>query len=150
VAPDVHAGWLFAAAVRAATVMASPLTVALATRWIEDGTADAILRFIRTETAARQVLATELLPPGSFKADPLSFNVWAQLPAGWTRSAFLGHMRATGIGIVASDAFAVGENPPEAVRICLGGPTTRPVLRRALEYVSHALAESPTLASTFL
>jgi hypothetical protein len=24
------------------------------------------------------------------------------------------------------------------------------VLRRALEYVSHALAESPTLASTFL
>jgi DNA-binding transcriptional MocR family regulator len=150
VAPDVRAGWLFAAAVRAATVMASPLTVALATRWIEDGTADAILRFIRTETAARQVLATELLPPGSFKADPLSFNVWAQLPAGWTRSAFLGHMRATGIGIVASDAFAVGENPPEAVRICLGGPTTRPVLRRALEYVSHALAESPTLASTFL
>jgi hypothetical protein len=59
-------------------------------------------------------------------------------------------MRGTGIGIVASDAFAVGENPPEAVRICLGGPTTRPALRRALEYVSHALAESPMLASTFL
>ncbi len=38
---------------RAATIMASPLTVALATRWIEDGTADAILRFIRAEASAR-------------------------------------------------------------------------------------------------
>ena len=142
VAPDTRSGWLFAAAVRAATVMASPLTVALATRWIEDGTADAILRFIRTETAARQVLATELLPPGSFKADPLSFNVWAQLPAGWTRSAFIGHTRATGVGIVASDAFTVGENPPEAVRVCLGGPTTRPAIQRALEYMAHALSVS--------
>ncbi len=48
-APDVRSGWPFAAAARAANVMASPLTVALATRWIEDGAADAILRFIRTE-----------------------------------------------------------------------------------------------------
>ena len=55
VAPDMRSGWPFAAAARAATVMASPLTLALVTRWIEDGTADAVLRFIRTEAAARQV-----------------------------------------------------------------------------------------------
>jgi DNA-binding transcriptional MocR family regulator len=62
VAPDVRVGWPFAAAVRAVSVMASPLTVALATRWIEDGTGDAILQFIRQETAARQKLAAEILP----------------------------------------------------------------------------------------
>ena len=150
VAPDARSGWPFAAAVRSATVMASPLTVALATRWIEDGTADALLRFIRTEAAARQHLAAEILPPGGFKADPLSFNLWVPLPAGWTRSAFIGHMRATGIGVVASDAFTVAGSPPEAVRICLGGPTTRAGIRRALEYVAHALEESPAVASTFL
>ena len=83
VAPDARRGWPFAAAVRAANVMASPFTVALATRWIEDGTADQILRFIRAEAAARQALASEILPLGSFKADPLSFNIWAGLPAGW-------------------------------------------------------------------
>jgi DNA-binding transcriptional MocR family regulator len=150
VAPDVRSGWPFAAAVRAATVMASPLTLALATRWIEDGTADAILRFIRMETAARQVLAAEILPAGSFRADPLSFNLWLPLPSGWTRSAFIGHMRTTGIGVVASDAFTADGSPSEAVRVCLGGPTTRPAIRHALEYMSHALTESPAVASTFL
>ena len=106
-APEKRLGWPFAAAVRAACVMASPLTVALATRWIEDGTADAILRFIRNETAARQTLAREILTGASFKADPLSFNLWTTLPPGWTRSAFIGGMRSAGIGIVASDAFTV-------------------------------------------
>jgi DNA-binding transcriptional MocR family regulator len=150
VAPDMRSGWPFAAAVRAATVMASPLTLALVTRWIEDGTADAILRFIRSETAARQSLAKEILPAGSFKADPLSFNLWVPLPQGWTRSAFIGHMRTTGVGVVASDAFTVQGTPPEAVRVCLGGPTTRPAIRHALEYMAHALSESPAVASTFL
>jgi DNA-binding transcriptional MocR family regulator len=150
VAPDMRSGWPFAAAARAANVMASPLTLALATRWIEDGTADAILRFIRTETSARQTLAKEILPAGSFRADPLSFNLWAPLPLGWTRSAFIGHMRTTGVGVVASDAFTVQGTPPEAVRVCLGGPTTRPAIGRALEYMAHALSESPAMASTFL
>ena len=87
----------FASSERVITAAApSPLTVALATRWIEDGTADQILRFIRVEATARQALASEILPPGSFKADPLSFNIWAALPAGWTRSAFSGHMRSNG------------------------------------------------------
>ena len=64
VVPDTRSGWPFAAALRAATVMASPFTAAIATRWIEDGTADTILTFIRAETAARQALATTILPAG--------------------------------------------------------------------------------------
>lgn len=150
VTPDAKSGWPFAAAMRASTVMASPLTVALATRWIEDGTGDSILRFIRAEAAARQKIAAEILPQGMFKSDPLSFNLWMQLPVPWTRSAFIGHMRAMGIGVVASDAFTVDGNPPEAVRICLGGPTKRPELRNALEFMAHALVESPALASSYL
>ncbi len=150
IAPEARAGWPFAAALRAANVMASPLTVALATRWIEDGTADTILRFIRAETAARQALATQILPKGSFRADPLSFNLWVELPEPWTRSAFVGHMQATGIGIVASDAFCVDGAPPEAARVCLGGPVGRDKVRHALEYMAHALAHSPAEASSVL
>jgi hypothetical protein len=59
-------------------------------------------------------------------------------------------MRAMGIGIVASDAFTVDGDPPEAVRVCLGGPTNRQEVRSALEYMAHALTESPALASSFL
>ena len=150
VAPDSRSGWPFAAVLRANTVMASPLTVALATRWIEDGTADSILRFIRRETEARQKLANTLLPEGSFRADPLSFNLWVPLPKPWTRSAFIGHMRATRIGIVASDAFTVLGQPDEAVRVCLGGPATRDQIATALDFMAHALTETPELVSTFL
>jgi len=150
VAPDARAAWSFAAAARATTIMASPLTVALATHWIEDGTGDSILRFIRKEAAARQAIAAEVLAPLSFQSDPLSFNLWVPLPSPWTRSAFVGQMRAMGIGIVASDAFTVEGDPPEAVRVCLGGPTKRPEIRSALEFMAHALMESPALASSYL
>jgi hypothetical protein len=59
-------------------------------------------------------------------------------------------MRSTGLGVVASDVFTAGGDPPEAVRICLGGPVTRAELRHALEYTAHALTESPAVASAFL
>jgi DNA-binding transcriptional MocR family regulator len=150
VVPDARSGWLFASSVRTATVMASPLTIALATRWIADGTAAALLAAVRDESLERQRLAAAILPPGSFRADPAGFHLWVSLPDTWTRSAFVGQMRSTGIGVVASDAFATDAAPPEAVRVCLGGPADRPAVRGALEFMAHALAETPALASTFL
>ena len=150
VVPDSRSAWPFTSALRAATVMASPFTVALVTRWIEDGTADTMLRFIRAETTARQKLAAEIMPKGSYRADLLSFNMWVPLPKPWTRSGFVEHMRSTGIGVVASDAFVASGNAPEAVRVCLGGPVSRVQVKGALEYTAHALTESPALASAFL
>jgi DNA-binding transcriptional MocR family regulator len=150
IAPDARSGWPFAAALRAANVMASPVTAALATHWIENGTADAILRFIRAEAAARQAIVRETIPAALLKTDPLSFNIWLNLPPAWTRSAFVGHMRSTGIGVVTSDAFTVSGTPQETIRVCLGGPISRTALRNALEYMAHALAETPEGASAFL
>jgi DNA-binding transcriptional MocR family regulator len=150
VVPDTRSTWPFAAALRAATVMASPFTVALVTRWIEDGTADTLLRFIRSETTARQKLVSEILPKGLYRSDPLSFNIWLELPVLWNRAAFVEHTRSTAIGVVASDAFTASGAPPEAVRVCLGGPISRPRLAAGLEYMTHALEEAPALASAFL
>jgi DNA-binding transcriptional MocR family regulator len=151
VVPDVRSGWLFASAVRTATVMASPVTIALATRWISDGTADALLAAVRQESRERQRLLTAIMPRGTtFRSDPEGFHFWLTLPESWTRSAFVGHTRSTGIGVVASDAFVTDGKPPEAVRVCLGGPADRATVRSALEFVAHALTESPALASTFL
>src|SRR6266436_1182076 len=154
VAPDVRSGWLFASAVRTATVMPSPITVALATRWIVDGTGEALLAAVRRESMERQRLADailrKVLPPGCIRADPIGFHLWVSLPEPWTRSAFVGHMRSTGIGVVASDAFATQGVPPEAARVCLGGPPDRAAVRSALEFMAHALEASPTRTSTFL
>ncbi|VVT27590.1 PLP-dependent aminotransferase family protein [Rhizobium sp. EC-SD404] len=149
VAPDTKSAWPFAAAMRANTVMASPLNAALATRWIEDGTADMILRFIRSETEARQKIVAKHLAPGSYRADPISFNIWLPLNEGWTRSSFAAYMRNSGLGIVTSDAFTVDAIAPEAVRICLGGPISRERLASAFDFMAHALEGRPELTSSF-
>ena len=80
----------------------------------------------------------------------MSFNLWLPLRNGWTRSVFVSHVRAAGLGVVASDAFTAAGTPPEAVRVCLGGPVTAPTVAARLEFMAHALTELPTLASTFL
>lgn len=149
-APEKQSAWAFASAVRSAAVIASPITLALATQWIEDGTADAILRAVRVETEERQKLAHRILADQRFEGDPDSFNIWLSLPAAWTRSAFVGHMRSTGVGIVPSDAFTVSGTPPEAVRICLGGPAPRSTIKRALECAAHALGVMPATVTSFL
>ena len=97
VVPDTRSAWPFAAALRAATVMASPFTVALATRWIEDGTADTLLRFIRSRNHGAAETGREILPKGIYKRDPLELQHLAvELPAPWNRAAFVDHMRSTG------------------------------------------------------
>jgi DNA-binding transcriptional MocR family regulator len=124
--------------------------VRLATRWISDGTGDALLAAVRRELAERQRLARALLSGLNFRADPAGFHLWLSLPAPWTKSAFAGHMRTTGTGIVASDAFTTGETAAKAVRVCLGGPADRNQVREALDFMAHTLTESPSVASTFL
>src|SRR5439155_15263857 len=52
-APGLRAAQRLAGALRATSVMASPITNALATRWIADGTAEAVLEAIRRECGER-------------------------------------------------------------------------------------------------
>lgn len=150
VVPDVRSGWNFAAAVRTANVMVSPITAALATRWIRDGTADAALAAIRAESRERQALVAATLPGEFVTTDPAAFHFWLTLPPRWSRSAFVGHMASCGLGVVASDVFGTYSPLPEAVRVCLGGPAPRPVVRTALEFAAHTLSESPARTSGFL
>lgn len=146
---DSRAIWSFTGAMRAGNVMASPLTTALATRWTNDGTADAILRFVRAEASARQALVANVLSSGSYRSDALSFNIWLPLPHGWTRATFSTYMRSSGLGVMASDAFTVEGTPAEAVRVCLGGSITRPHFRTALEFMAHALEGPQEMAGSF-
>lgn len=150
VAPSARSVLPLAGALRTATVMASPIATALATRWIMDGTAEAVVQFVREESAARQRIAASLLPAGTYTADPHGFHVWITLPEGWTRAAFASQGRSAGLGVVGSDPFCVAGTPPEAVRLCLGGPSTRQQITHGLEVLAHALEGSPALASTYI
>lgn len=148
-APGTGARWKFARAVRTSQVMPSPIMTALATRWIEDGTAFLLLDHIRSESAARQQLAAQHLHKQDYLADPEGFHLWLGLPGGWTRSALVSQLRNLPIGITEADAFTAHGTPSERVRIGLGGPVDRTQLGHALEVLSQTLEASPVGSSVY-
>ena len=139
VAPDSRQALSLEQAIKTMSVMASPITMAIVTRWITDGTADQIRRFVRKEASARQIIAASCLPNASFAADPEAFNIWLTLPHGWHRADIMARMAGRGLGIVPSDAFVVSGVPGEQLRICLGGPISKAQLREELEFLGHTL-----------
>lgn len=143
VAPEGEYVGRLAASIRATTVMVSPITAALATRWIRDGTADVALGAIRKECAVRQKIAARALPPGSYASHPEGFHLWIPLPPPWVRGGFIARMADSGIGVVASDSFVVSAQAPEAVRVCIGGMASRDDIQHALEQIARALRSTP-------
>jgi DNA-binding transcriptional MocR family regulator len=134
------------APLRAITVMASPVTAALATLWINDGTAEAALSAIRRASHIRQEDAAHLLSAAHYVSKPDAFHLWLSVPAPWTRLTFAKHLRENGVGVVASDACTVSGMPPEAVRVCMGGAADRTDCRHMLELIADALVQSPSSA----
>ncbi|MET0541792.1 MAG: aminotransferase class I/II-fold pyridoxal phosphate-dependent enzyme, partial [Variovorax sp.] len=138
--PSARQAQRLAGALRATTVMASPITNALSTLWVEDGTADAMLQAIRNESGARQALASRHLGMYGVAAPSESFHIWLPLSSAWSTVEFASYLRTQNVGVVASAAFSTDGMPPEAVRICLGGPMTRAECDHALRLIADTLA----------
>jgi DNA-binding transcriptional MocR family regulator len=144
--PDGHRAAQVAARLRATTGMASPLTAAVAGRWIQTGLADELLRAIREESRMRRRLAADVL--GLAAAEPAdAFHLWLPMRGGWTRAGFQAALRAHDVSVVPSDAFVTAGEPPEAVRIGLGAPRTRADLDHALRAITRVLDAPPALAT---
>lgn len=133
-----------AGALRALTVMASPLTTAIATRWIDDGTAARLVEAIRDESAQRLQLAARLLTAHPLRAHPEGFHVWLPLPAGFDANVLAAWLRERGVPAVAAAAFSTDAQPPDALRVNLGGPGTRAQCAAGLQLVVEALARPPS------
>jgi DNA-binding transcriptional MocR family regulator len=138
-APTARLAQRLAGAMRATTVMASPVTNTLATMWVEDGTADAMLQAVRAESVARQALAARHLGEHGLQAHPEGFHAWLPLTPGWSPVEFASYLRTQNVGVVASAAFSTDGDPPEAVRICLGGPMDRENCDEALRLIADTL-----------
>jgi DNA-binding transcriptional MocR family regulator len=141
-APDAAAAAEVAGRLRAVAGMASPISAAVATRWIRTRTAEEVLKAIRRETRARRRMAAEALGP-RFLEPAEAFHLWLELPDPWTRAAFQAELQAQDISVIPSDAFVTSGQPPEAVRIGLGAAATRADLARALAAMAQALGLQP-------
>lgn len=147
VVPQDRGAGQLASAIRATAGMASPLTAAIATRWIESGVAPSVLAAIRKEAGERQRILSQILPPGLVETDPEAFHAWLRLPAQWSRADFAARLRSAGIGVVTSDAFAVSGMAPEAVRLGLGAAFDQQALATSLRTVAELLRQQPAMSA---
>ena len=101
--------------------MATSLMVEIASRWIEDGTAQALLTWQITAAAERNRIAAACLRDIEFLSNPTGLHIW--LPLGDRAEAdFVAAVRRHGVAVAPGASFALGDIPqPAAVRICLGG-----------------------------
>ena len=128
------------ASLRATTWAVAPLTAAVASLWIRDGTADRLLEARRGEARARQAIARARLAGADLDAKPEAYYLWLRLPEPWRGDAFAAAARARGVLVTPAEAFAVGREPaPHAVRICVGAARTREALGRGLDAVAELL-----------
>jgi DNA-binding transcriptional MocR family regulator len=130
-------------AVFATTVIATPLDAAAVCAWIEDGTATRVIAWKRQEIKARQQLARQVL--GSIVSGALeSQHAWLQLPKRWPADDFAREARQRGVMLNPGRDFAVARHDvPNAVRISVGPPADRDVLKRGLTTLADILADAP-------
>jgi DNA-binding transcriptional MocR family regulator len=133
-----------ATSLRATVWMAAPLMAEIASEWIRDGTADLLMDQKRSEATKRQLMAKEILAGFEFDAHPFSFHLWLHLPEPWRSNEFAAQLRRRGVLVTPAEAFVPGrEEPPHAVRVCIGAPRSRAQLEKGLEIVRGVLQETP-------
>ena len=116
----------------------------MAARWVEDGTAERLLRVQRRETRARHALLTETLGPAIASSHPDALCAWLRIPEGWTEDGLVRALAAGGIAVSSSDPFiAGGERPARGVRACIGGHYTHAHLRETFEHMRATFGQLP-------
>lgn len=140
-APSPAAARDLGEALRAISLMVSPLTAAIATAWIREGVAERLLTAIRAEAAERQAMARAILPQATGANDGI--HLWLDLPVHWPGERLREVAHRRGLSLVTADAFAASPNHRNGLRISLGGPAKQSVLTDALHGVAAILDARP-------
>ena len=138
-------------ALRSFVLMSTPLTTALSTQWIHDGTAAMLAEGIRQEAWARQALAMRTLGEEG-PADSGGIHLWKALPEHWKGQDFVRKAREAGLNVVAQDSFQAGDGEPARssapyIRLSLGRSRSRFELVHALRRLME-LAHRRSLRET--
>ena len=132
----------FLAALRSFALMVAPLSAALATQWIFDGSANALMQGVRQEARQRHWMARDVLA-GRYSGDGDGLHVWLGLPAYWSPAQLARAADSEGIAVTPAEAFAMGSESAHAIRISLGGIQDRRRLQSGLQRLSQLLARQP-------
>jgi len=110
----------------------SPISTALASRWLRDGTGWRRLLTQRSELAARHRLCGRHLDGLDWRGTPDCPHVWLAAPPGGSEQ-FTRRAMAAGVVVVPASVFAAGRSVAEdGVRISIGAATDRGSLAEGL------------------
>jgi len=135
----------FLTALRSFALMVAPLTAALATQWVLDGSAAKLMEGVRTEARLRHRMARDLLA-GRYSGAGDGLHVWLELPGYWKSSQLARAADSEGIAVTPAEAFAtdaVSIDSVNAIRISLGSIKDRERLKAGLQRLSLLLARRP-------
>ena len=123
----------------------SAITAEIARAWIESAAADRILGAIKAELAQRRLVALNVLGRRQVRIEPGAMFCWLTLPEPWRAGEFASAAQAIGIKVTPSTTFATGRRvDDQAVRICLGPPRTRDILKDGLTRLDALIDRGPT------
>ena len=135
----------FLAALRSFALMVAPLNAALATQWILDGSAAALMEGVRQEARQRHWMARDILA-GRYSGAGDGLHVWLKLPSYWNSTQLAHAAEREGIAVTPAEAFAMEEADratANAIRISLGSIQDRGRLQAGLQRLSALLARRP-------
>lgn len=139
---DAHERERFLVALRSFALMVAPLTAALATQWIVDGSAQALMDGVRQEARQRHWMARDILA-GRYSGAGDGLHVWMQLPSYWSSLQLARAAEHEGIAVTPAEAFAMDGSAVNAIRISLGSIQDRGRLQAGLQRLSQLLARRP-------
>ncbi len=152
-APGLRVGWAvcpqrhvaaMAGAIHDLAVTQPALTGQVVASWIEQGTAERLVRWQAQENEARHRLATEILDGLNFRSHPSCIHLFLTLPEHWPSDVFAATARERGVVVATAREFAVDpSNAPEAVRLCLGSPRDLEDLSVVLKTIRDLMLEAP-------
>jgi DNA-binding transcriptional MocR family regulator len=118
----------------------NPLTALIATSILEDGSAKRMIEMQRIELRARQTILRDILSSFDVQTQDTSPHAWLHLPEPWRDVAFARACRQRSVGVLPTEAFAIGRDTSlHAVRIHLGAAPTVVELRQALTTIADLL-----------
>ena len=109
--------------------MATSMMVEIASRWIEDGTAQALVNWQIEAACKRNEIAAASLQSLPFLKSPTGLHVWLRLGER-DETKFVEVARQSGVAVAPGAPFCIGDTSSEAaVRICLGGVSETELLQ---------------------
>ncbi len=132
----------FLVALRSFALMVAPLTAALATQWILDGSANTLMLGVRDEARVRQKMARDVLA-GRNAGPGDGLHTWVELPTYWRSYQLARDAEREGLAVTPAEAFATDGEAVNAIRISLGSVGDRARLLAGLQRLSQLLARRP-------